>query len=81
MSIESVIEPFPLSDITNPKDGAITYMNNYWLTKDGNAFKSKRGGSFQCNKDKRVVEHVYAEQLSNGYEVTFIPIAYVLKGF
>ena len=80
MSLENAIKPFPLSDITDPKDGAITCINNYWLTKDGNAFKSKKTGAFQRNRDKRVVDHVYADLLKSGYEITFIPIAYISEG-
>lgn len=77
MSLESAIKPFPLTEITEPKDGATICMNHYWLTKCGNAFKAKKTGVFQRNRDKRVVEHVYAEELKNGYEITFIPIAYI----
>lgn len=80
MSIENSIVGFPLSDITTPKDGCITYVGWYWLTKDGNAFKAKHYGTLQCNKDKRVVELVYKNLIADGYEVTHIPVAYVNKG-
>jgi len=71
---------FPLSKITTPKDGCITYVGWFWLTKDDRAFKSVLYGTLQCNKDKRVVEVVYKDLIADGYEVTQIPVAYVDKG-
>lgn len=70
---------FPLTDITTPKNGATAYVDYFWLTKDGNAFKAKLYGSPQCNKDKRIVERVYGNLIANGYEVTHIPVAYVTE--
>ena len=80
MSFETAIVGFPLSDVTTPKDGCITYVGWFWLTKDDCAFKSKHYGTLQCNKDKRVVELVYKNLISEWYEVTYIPVAYVNKG-
>lgn len=80
MSMEKFIKPFPLTDITTPRNGAEILLDNYWLTKDGMYFKSKRGGTHQCNRDKRVVDKVYAELLSSGYECTHIPVAYIKRG-
>ncbi len=80
MSIEEFIKPFHLVDITTPRNGAEVLLDNYWLTKDGMYFKSKLGGTHQCNRDKRVVDAVYANLLSSGYECTLIPIAYIKRG-
>jgi hypothetical protein len=80
VSIEEFIKPFPLVDITTPRNGAEVLLDNYWLTKDGMYFKSKLGGAHQCNRDKRVVDAVYANLLSSGYECTLIPIAYIKMG-
>lgn len=80
MSIEEFIKPFLLVDITTPRNGAEVLLDNYWLTKDGMYFKSKLGGAHQCNRDKRVVDAVYAKLLSSGYECTLIPIAYIKRG-
>lgn len=79
MSMEKFIKPFPLSDIKTPRNGAEILLDNYWLTKDGMYFKSKRGGTNQCTRDKRVVDKVYADLLSSGYECTYIPIAYITR--
>ena len=40
MSMEKFIKPFPLTDITTPRNGAEVLLDNYWLTKDGMYFKS-----------------------------------------
>ncbi|WP_316371245.1 hypothetical protein [Enterobacter cloacae] len=80
MSMEKFIKPFPLSDIKTPRNGAEILLDNYWLTKDGMYFKSKRGGTHQCNRDKRIVDRVYADLLASGYECTYIPVAYIERG-
>lgn len=80
MSMEKFIKLFPLADITAPRNGTEVLLDNYWLTKDGMYFKSKRAGTHQCNRDRRVVDTVYANLLSSGYECTLIPITYIKKG-
>lgn len=71
--------PFPLSDITTPKSGTVVYMDYFWLTKDGRAYKTKRMGTLQCNPHREVIESVYSDVLKDGFEITHIPIAFVMR--
>jgi len=77
MSINDVLICFPLATIETPKDGSIVYLERFWLTKNGKAFKSRFGGCMQCNKDKSVLEVVYKNLLNDGYEISYLPVAYI----
>lgn len=57
------VKNFMTFDITQPKEGLVVLKDRYWLCLDGDLtkalfFVSGKIVTGQCNKDKRVHEHV-----------------------
>lgn len=64
-----------LEALTTPTDHYTCRLNVWWLVEPGRgALVYRVGNSYQCNKDKRVLEHIRdGRQL----DIVFIPIAYL----
>ena len=68
----------PIEEVSTPKTGRVARVDYWWLVKDGQVFKTKHSNAFQCNKDRRVIETVYAQMIrDDGFSVINIPVAYV----
>lgn len=75
---QSVDERFlrvPLEVLTTPREGALCYLNRYWLVTDADeALFYKHYTSPQCNTDKSIVERRLKRP---GTKVVFVPVAYI----
>lgn len=71
---------FSTKDVTEPKSGLVCYTESWWICLDGDPKKALfYGSSPQCNKDKRIGEHLLKGDLYKGMNVSivFIDVAYV----
>ena len=76
--VDKNLTSISVSDVTKPLTGRIARVDYWWLEKDGQVFKTKHSNAFQCNKDRRVIETVYAQMIrDDGFSVINIPVAYV----
>lgn len=72
---------FTTKDITTPKSGLVIYTTSYWLCVDGDPKQALfYGESPQCNKDKRICEHLlrsgsYAGRID--LQITYVETAFV----
>lgn len=72
----------PMGEVSTPKTGRVARVDYWWLAKDGQVFKTKRGNAYQCNKDRRVVDKIYEEAIrDHGFLAVNIPVAYVEQRF
>ena len=68
----------PIEGITKPLTGRVATVDHWWLEKDGHVYKTKRGNSYQCNRDRRIVDMVYEKLIKeSGFTALQIPVAYV----
>ena len=65
----------PIEQATKPFEGAVVYMNRWWIVVDENILLYKKY-SPQCNKDRRVVEKGL-QKLYPGSEVKFLEVVYL----
>lgn len=65
----------PLEVATHPFEGAIVYMNRYWVVLDDSILIYK-DFSPQCNRNKRLVEKSL-QPLYPGAEVRFLEVVYL----
>lgn len=65
----------PIDIATQPFEGAVVYMDRYWIVQDGCILLYKKY-SPQCNKDERVVERSL-KKLYPGSEVKFLKTVYL----
>lgn len=73
--IQDNMKAVPISEITQPRDGYIAYMNRWWLTDEaGNVF-FYRGKAPQCNSSREVAEWV-CKRLGFG-GVIFLELAFI----
>jgi hypothetical protein len=76
--IEKNLVAISVEDITKPISGRVATVNHWWLEKDGQVYKTKRGNAYQCNRDRRVVDKVYEKLIKeSGFSTIHIPVAYV----
>lgn len=71
---------FNTKDVTEPESGLVCYTKSWWTCVDGDPKKALfYGDSPQCNKDKRICEHLLKGDLYKGMSVSivFINVAYV----
>lgn len=62
--------------ITTPNDDDVVYVNRWWSTNEQGEFLFWSDYSHpQCNKDKRMVEHLNRNKPDRGCE--FLPVAYI----
>ncbi len=65
----------PLDVITTPADYATCRLNMWWLVEPGRgALVLRHGNSYQCHKDKALLEYLRDERL---LDIVFVPIAYL----
>lgn len=65
----------PVEEAVKPFEGAVVYMNRYWIVQDGNILLYK-GRSPQCNHQKVVVEKSLQKLYPNS-EVKFLEVVYL----
>lgn len=74
--LEDDMNFFNVNEVSQLKNGDVTlYLNHYWIIKDNKIMKLKRG-SYQCNPDRNIVEHLL-KKLKDYYvgcEITQIPV-------
>lgn len=76
--IDKNLIAIPMGDVLQPKTGLVARVDYWWLEKDAHLYKTKGSNAFQCNKDRRVIETVYAQMIrDDGFSVINIPVAYV----
>lgn len=76
--IDKNLIAIPMEEMSAPITGRIARVDYWWLVKDGHVYKTKFSNAFQCNKDRRVVDSVYAEAIhGSGFTVANIPVAYI----
>jgi hypothetical protein len=64
----------PLVELTAPKGGlANVYKDHWWIVTDKDEALFWKGHAPQCNKDKRITDHLAPE----GCKSVFVPLAFV----
>lgn len=68
-----------LSDVSTPKDGCICYCDRYWSVTENEEILMYKGFSPQCNREKRIAEHVCNKIHAKKYNATvrFIPVVFL----
>lgn len=68
----------PVEDVMKPITGRVARVDYWWLEKDGCVYRAKSFGTYQCNRDRRIVETVYGKLIKeSGFTARHIPVAYV----